>query len=330
MGKSTSLMQLPRLLGSRYLPVFCDLQEPGVSSNIATFLGTLATRIQQVMTARGLKIGRLKTELLEDARLQNEAAVYYVFNRWLAEVEEILTQQNRVLLLTFDEIEHLDETRRATLLDLNFLLDWFRNLIQYHPQLALLFSAVRTLDELGASTGVNWSSYFVNVRMLHVGFLQPEEAHHLITAPTPDFPGASIFDNEVAQHIINKTGCHPFLVQAVCSMLIDNLNTTQREQASINDVELAIKQVLDEWWSSYFLDLWKRTDEEQRVCLSALKTLEQADIPAIARHNGLDERTVRRAMRLLLRRDLAITGAGETYHIAAPIFRDWVERGLDL
>jgi len=126
-------------------------------------------------------------------------------------------------------------------------------------------------------------------------------------------------------------GCHPFLVQAVCSMLIDNLNTTQREQASIQDVEQAITQVLDEWWNTYFVDLWRRTDEEQRAFLSALKTLERADLSAIAQQTGLDERTARRAMRLLVRRDLvAPSNTDETYSIAAPIFRDWVERGLDL
>ena len=53
MGKSSTLKYLPKLLGLRYLPIFCDMQQTGVASNIAIFLGTLAEEIHRVMGLRG-------------------------------------------------------------------------------------------------------------------------------------------------------------------------------------------------------------------------------------------------------------------------------------
>jgi hypothetical protein len=110
--------------------------------------------------------------------------------------------------------------------------------------MALLFSGIHTLEEMERSTGVNWSSYFVNVRTLHVSFLQREEARQLVMCASEE-----IFGDGVVEMIVDITGCHPFLIQAVCSALIDNLNAERREQANADDVKQAMKQVLEEWRS---------------------------------------------------------------------------------
>ena len=134
----------------------------------------------------------------------------------------------------------------------------------------LLFSGVHTIDEMGKgaenAASVNWASYFVNVRTLHMGFLQQEEALQLITHPVENYPADDIYGIDVVEKIITETGCHPFLIQAVCSALIDNLNTERRAMAAIRDVEQAIEKVLEEW-NGYFYELWTRTDNNQRVCL---------------------------------------------------------------
>src|SRR5438067_941431 len=50
MGKSSTLRQLPRLLNDHYfLPVFYDLQAPGIRSSTAAFLGTVAEEIFKVL-----------------------------------------------------------------------------------------------------------------------------------------------------------------------------------------------------------------------------------------------------------------------------------------
>ncbi len=319
MGKSSTLRYLPKLLGLRYLPIFCDLQETGVASNITIFLGTLAKEIQRVMSAKGLKVKSLSYEELKEAVKENEEAVYHIFNQWFDQIEQLLEQEDWTIVLTLDEFEQLADAQRSGGVQLPALLSWFRHTIQYRSQFALLFSGVHTLEEMEISTGINWSSYFVNVRMLHVSFLQPEDARQLVT-----YAGEEIFGNGVVEVILKATGCHPFLIQAVCSSLIDDLNAEQREHAEVDDVQRAVEQVLEEW-SNYFRDLWRRTDEPQRACLTALKKLGEASVSQFE-GKDMDEHAVRRALQLLVKRDLVKYDKAGIYSITTPIFSAWVEK----
>ncbi|GAC1650082.1 MAG: hypothetical protein NVS4B12_19600 [Ktedonobacteraceae bacterium] len=327
MGKTSTLLQLPYLLGSHYIPVFYNLQNPGIYRDILEFLGTLGENIYHQLYAKGMQVEPISPQMLRDeyGRLQDTRA-YNVFDRWLKLVETRLEQDNSTLLLNFDEFEKLAEAGEAKNIDLRLLLDWFRNIIQFHPRIALLFSGVHTFTEMGQETGVNWSGAFVNVQALKVGFLKHDEAEKLVTKPTPNYPSEELFGDGVVEKIINDTGCHPFLIQAICSALIDNLNAEGQQRAEVANVDIAIEQVLESW-DGYFGDLWIRTSEEQRVCLKALLSLQRADIVQIQQQSGMEENIARHTLKTLLRRDL-IAQNGETYMIVAPIFCEWVARNV--
>src|SRR6266487_695324 len=321
MGKTSTLNQLPRLLSARYLPIYYDLQLRGISSNSAAFLSTIAGEVSAVLQKRGLRVLKLEYTLLYEANRENAAAPYRIFDEWLQELEEVLAQEDLTILLTFDEFEKLREAKEANYLDLKLLLDWFRSVIQNRPRLALLFSGVRGLGDMGP----DWAGYFVSTQVLKVGFLSRAEAHRLITKPVTDYPAEQIFGKGVVEEIMNVTGCHPFLVQAVCSKLIDLLNIENRDWAELPDVAEAMQQVLESWWDTYFQDLWERTTPEQQLCLFALKKYQCATISQIRRHSMLEERTVRDALTTLLRRDLVLREQ-DSYRISTPLFSEWVQR----
>jgi hypothetical protein len=321
MGKSSTLKQLPDLLGARYLPIFYDLQTRGFSSSIAVFLGKIADEIYKVMRTSGLPTKKLAYERLQDASRKNDAEVYHLFERWLEEIEGTLEQEERTLLLTFDEFEKLEEAGRDGYLNLRLLLDWFRSVIQNHQRLALLFSGVRSFGDMD----VNWAGYFVNVQTLKISFLQPAEAHQLITRPVPNFPSEQIFGERVVEGIMRVTSCHPFLVQAVCSALLDSLNADKRDRIELPDVGVAANQVLKNWGSTYFRDLWERTDADQRVCILTLNRVGEGDLLGIEQQSGLDGTRVHRALEILLERDIVV-GENGIYQIAVPLFGVWVQR----
>jgi hypothetical protein len=321
MGKTSTLNQLPRLLSARYLPIYYDLQLRGISSNSAAFLSTIAGDISAVMQKRGLKIRKLEYTHLYDANRENAAAPYRLFDEWFRELEDVLAQDDLTILLTFDEFEKLQEAKEANYLDLKLLLDWFRSVIQNRPRLALLFSGVRGLGDMGR----DWAGYFVNAQLLKVGFLSKPEARRLILRPVPDYPSEQIFDEAVVEEIMRVSGCHPFLVQAMCSKLIDLLNIDNRDWAELPDVSEAMYQVLDSWWHTYFQDLWERTTLEQQACLFALQKHSSSTLAQLVQQSRLEEKTVRNTLTMLLRRDL-ILREQDTYRISAPIFSEWVER----
>ncbi|MGZ3647055.1 MAG: hypothetical protein ACXVCM_24740, partial [Ktedonobacteraceae bacterium] len=127
------------------------------------------------------------------------------------------------------------------------------------------------------------------------------------------------------ERIIHLTGCHPFFIQAMCSALIENLNVDDRQHAEPGDVALAMDQVLENWWDTYFRDLWERTDQYQRACLVTLRHIGDSDPQKIAQENNLDEKIVRRTLQTLFKRDLVLL-ENDLYRIATPIFEQWIDR----
>jgi uncharacterized protein len=325
MGKTSVLMQLPSLLGPHYLPIFYDLQQRGTSSSTTTFLTSVAREICEFMQSQGMRAKKLEYARLQEASQQNEAAAYHLFEAWLNDIERDLEQEDKTLLLTFDEFEILAEAGHAVYLNLNLLLDWFHSVMQNHSRLALLFSGERTFSEMGP----NWVSHFVTVQTLRVSFLRPVDVRKLITQlDDPDFAIDQPFNEEIVEEIIRVTACHPFLVQALCSVLIDSLNLGERRQACLPDVEMAVHQVLDRW-NDYFLDLWIRADGAQKSCLTAIASLDGCNPLDVGQQTGLDDQTVRRTLQHLLKRDL-IRSENDNYHIAVPIFREWMKQNNDV
>ena len=129
MGKSSTLKQLPNLLGAHYLPINYDLQMRGISLSAAAFLAAVAEEIAKVMSANGMYVKKLEYTQLREAGRENEAVVYYLFEEWFKELEPILEQEDRTLLLLFDEFEKLEEAEQEGYLNLRLLLDWFRSVI---------------------------------------------------------------------------------------------------------------------------------------------------------------------------------------------------------
>jgi hypothetical protein len=181
MGKSSILQQLPNLLGASYLPIFYDLQSPAVVSSTYAFLGVLAQEMLRAMALRGMSIVRLERTLPQEALRGNDLGSYQSFDKWLDGVEQVLEQEERTILLLFDEFEALEYVGREGRINIDLLLNWLRSTIQNRSRLAFLFSGVQTFGELGR----HWVSRFVNVQMLKVSFLLPEEARLLIIRPVP-------------------------------------------------------------------------------------------------------------------------------------------------
>ncbi len=324
MGKSSILKQLPVLLGSSYLPIFCDLHNPAAHSGIAAFFASVSEAIEEHLVAKGLLISSLSQSRLQDMQRENEVAVYTAFDNWLKSVEHLLQVHNRILLLMFDEFENLEAFRQRGLLDLDLLLSWFRSTSQNSTHVAFLFCGVKTLHEMGP----NWTGHFVNVERIKVSFLQSGDARDLIHRPVSAYSTHSIFDEETTEEIIRVTRCHPFLLQALCSRLIDNLNDASREQANMQDIATAMEEIFDAW-KEYFWDQWQRSSQEQQRCLITLYTLGKGNGAQIAQHSNISAYAVYHALDQLQERDI-VSKEQHIYQFAVPIFARWVGEHYNL
>jgi len=319
MGKSSILKQLPVLLGPHFLPVFCDLQTTGILASTAAFFAAIAAGIEKQLEERGMFVHKLERGQLNAAQQQSEVMVYDLFEQWFVEVEQTLQRAECVIILEFDEFEKLEDAEERENLNLKLLFDWFRSIIQNRSTLALLFSGAKMVGDMGRS----WAGYFVNVERIKVSFLRDRDALDLIMHPVPQ-----VFTAEVAQEIMRLTRGQPFLVQAVCKQIIELLNDNSREQATLQDVSSAIKEVF-EAWPGYFWDLWNRCDPDQRACLPPLLSLKGVDAGYVVQRSGLSKQRTMHALEKLQIRDI-VTYEQNIYRFAVPVFAQWVEQHLHL
>jgi hypothetical protein len=322
MGKSSILLQLPVLLGTSYLPIFCDLQSPGITASIITFFDTIARGISEQLEKKYLAVPTWERTVLEEAQRTNEAQVYTLFDAWLKQIEQLLEQQNLIVLLMLDEFEMLEDAHRRGFLDLDLLLGWIRNVSLYQSRVALLFCGIHTI----AALGTKWMGYFVNVEQIKISFLPTMDAHRLIQRAVSPHAATPVFNRQVSEEILQLTRGHPFLLQAVCSKVVDTLNDQGRERAEQQDIDNAVEEIFDTW-SNYFHDLWRRCSEVQKSCLLVIHTQGKASLGQIAQSTGMTPASIHLALEQLQQRDLIGLARGQSaYDLTIPIFSDWINR----
>jgi len=299
MGKTSFLLQLPALLPGNTVPVFLDLQRPTATQSMAAFLYSISRAI-----SRDARPYRLMVSLPQ--RTDFEASPFEIFAEWLEDVA-LPALQDFNLLLTFDEFEKLGEAIGAGRMG-EQIFDELRYLIQHQTRLALLFAGVQTLDELGPA----WSSYFISVRPLTIGYLRPDEAEELIRRPDWRADFKLVYANEVVDEIMAQTHGHPYLLQLVCSTVVEESNARTTLYVDRPLLETALLRALDQG-EPYFRNIWHEMAGPDGQPF--LRQVAQAGVPlSLDSHPALD--------RLVRRRVLTQTDHG--YTIEVPLVCHWL------
>lgn len=131
----------------------------------------------------------------------------------------------------------------------------------------LLFSGSHRLDELQPY----WSDYLIGTRTLPISYLQPAEARELIQRPVPSFP--DIYTPEAVDEILRLTRGQPYLVQLLCSCVVEYINSAdvQRQVVTVAEVNAA-KPIAWERGNAYFLEFWGDLKTEKQDFLARLLT----------------------------------------------------------
>lgn len=312
-GKTSLLAFLPVRLPAHWLPLRVNVQAITAAESSAGVAYLVAA--EMVESARRSRNLRLK--LPERKEFAGEP--FLALADWLRLIERAAPKQTR-FLLCLDEFQRLEETFAAT--HSRALLDILRDLYEHRPRWALLF----TSSSAAAQMAPFWSDYLINARRLHISYLQPAEARQLIEAPTPDFQQHLRYEEAAVAAILHLTHGQPFLVQLLCSELVDLLNQAAgadgepRRVATAGDVETAVGPAFQHG-GYYFDELWASLDGEQRAVLSAVARQEPACAPAPAGATA-------QALAVLTRREiLASNGEGLTFQV--PLIARWVREHGD-
>lgn len=253
MGKTSFLLQLPRLLPSSYLPIYLDMQDAGAQGSDAEFAYALATAIYD-------QIGR-NYRVTEPDYEDFEKRPFTTLTKWLNTVTPLL--QDKILLFTIDEFEIIGRALEQGDLSIK-VLDYLRHLMQHNNNMILMFAGVQTIEALGP----NPASYFISAYPVEISYLHPTEAEELIRNPNPKAGKMPDYDDDVIAHILQQTLCQPLLVQFICSEVINLANEQNLRNIHLDTLHMAIKRVLSA--TLYFDNIWVDAGQEGQTLLIEL------------------------------------------------------------
>ncbi|GBO55640.1 hypothetical protein APA_3791 [Pseudanabaena sp. lw0831] len=304
-GKSSFLLNLPRLLTSDVLPVYIDLQSQSASQSEADFCFTIVRAIHR--DARSQQVLLPAPPKREEFRL----SPYTQLEDWL---DTALTQLgDRRILLNIDEFEAIGTAMEQGRISTN-LFDELRSLIQHWDRLSFLFSGVQTLDELGT----NWSSYFISAMPIEMTYLNPNEARELLLNPDPEFTLA--YDTGIVDQILTLTRCHPYLLQLLGWVLVQLANTTHTQLVTPTLLQSAIPEAYING-IGYFTNVWEQftgtTPTEITAGQQQLLALAQGQQPHPTNESA--QKSLQRMLRYHI-----IEKINNQYKFEVPLIERWV------
>jgi hypothetical protein len=318
-GKTSMLLQLPKRLGNSVIPVFLDMQSPklGGAKGPAGLLGGIANQaIEDAFRYRGVALPAIEYKgLIRDP--------YPSFAEWLDHAERTLGAEDR-LLLCIDEFEALEEAMKQGRLDTR-ILSTIRNTVQHRPMIKVLLSGSHHIKELSAS----WVSILVSTTHLRISFLEEVAARLLIEQPARDFP--MIYAEPAVDRILALSHCQPYLIQLMCALLVERMNSMRRMPPNSYVTEQDVEQIIPltlQRGQSYFIDIW-RSQAGGEIGQRVLSTLASDPDGQIARDDlevqGPDKNSVERALKALELHDI-VERDGKVLRITVPMVAEYVRR----
>ncbi len=291
-GKTSALKQLPKRMGTDFVPLLVDMQGVAEASTPRGVAEGIAKQMQEsARSSRNMTLPDYDIEALQ-------RDPFHALRDWFKAIEKKFP--NKRFLLCMDEFERLEEVVTATQsrAPLNFL----RSTYQHHNRWLILFSGSHHPDELAPY----WSDYLISTRTLSVSYLQEDEARDLIEHPNNDFP-VQVYNSLAIEEIIRQTHCQPYLVQLLCQNVIELINQDKRRQVVKDDVIAAMPRAIERG-QQYFAELWNETLK---------KSSDRSIIKKLLSGEALSEEEKQRVPYLLDKNILEVSGS--TYRFQVPI-----------
>lgn len=250
-----------------------------------------------------------------------------VFSEFVLEkLGKILEEHEQKLIVAIDEFEVIEDLIDENKLSKS-LLEFWRSLIQTHTYFILIFAGLYTLEEM---TKDYWSPFYGSVDKIQVSFLDYDDSKKLITNPTTDFDAD--YDPETVEEIYELTHGQPYLIQLICSNLVDFVNDRISEGRERRFTRSDLIAVLDtkEFWlngDAYFGGVWgqaKKSGPEGQTAI--LKELVHGDLLSheIVEKTGLTDTQVKESLDTLIKHDV-IAEQNNKYSYNVELMRRWVK-----
>jgi hypothetical protein len=159
--------------------------------------------------------------------------------------------------------------------------------------------------------------------VVHISYLQEDEARQLIERPVKNFPLR--YESDTVERVLELTRCHPCLVQLLCEQIVaikNEQDPTHRRLATIGDVEQAVPEALSSG-SMIFAEIARNQITTEG--LELLRFLAAKGEGATVSKKALSRQfpdNLHSTLNLLLRREL-VEPVGDGYRFQVELIRCW-------
>jgi len=347
-GKSSILYQvLNGRLGSRFVPVFVDMQEMVISSDAEFFSRTSRLIAEAVSRSYGQIIPGPVTEASGAAgvlQLASSPALsgiqpagatpvfdgrnpYTVFLDFLDEVLSGLG--DRTLLILVDEYELMESKVDEGKLSQE-LFTFLAGLMDNKDRLALVFTGSRRLEERDRKY---WRELLRRSLFRKVGFLSEKDTFRLITEPVE---GRVVYGRGVVERVYRLTAGQPFYTQVICQNAVDYMNEQRRNWIVLSDLVRIVDDIVDNPLPQ-MIYAWDGFSDDEKIVASILAERlgggsafsTASDLKVRIKSNKypvhLSEHTIRLTLEEMLRREILDRDAADGFRFRLDLFREWVQ-----
>lgn len=292
-GKSSTLLNLNRLLGEQAISVPLDMQNLRFRESSTAFCRNVSKEI--------CKFEPQLRNAYEEYDFEKNP--FTALHEFLDGAERFTAEHNKLILLAFDEYERLDASHHS-------ILDTLRSIIQYRRKIVVLVSGSHRFSEI---KDVIWSDYLINTQTVEISYLDQGSAYKLLTGPVENFDLK--YSPIMPEKIIELTHCQPYLLQAIASELVNHLNFNQRKEATFEDLEIVKKRVLTAA-EAYFTNVWfEECKDDERQFIEDL---------IVSNTKYTKSTSPKHIIRSLLSKEILEQKDGGI-QITVPLFQQWIQ-----
>ena len=265
-GKTSILRQIDNgRLGADFVPVFIDMQEmAGVDAH--DFFRLIAQKVNEAHKTAVALPEADRTQLDElYRRLEDKTeSAYQCFNNFLTHVASTL--EGKYIIFLIDEYEILE--RKVNDGDLtDEIFTYLRHLMQNMDNLAFIFAGS---SDFAKRQRKEWALMFNMAQPREVSFLSEKDAIALITEPIRD---VARHDRKTVNSILRLTAGQPFFTQLVCLHIIEYLNDKQQNRVTLEEVEEACKDIVENA-PYHFAYMWSELTADEKIVIALLAEVE--------------------------------------------------------
>ena len=250
-GKTSILYQLMNELKGKYVPVLAITHE--LETGDSELLRFWSKQIALAVKDRVQKAPEIPG-------YEKASDPYKEFQEFTDGIMKELEDAKVIFMV--DEYDMIDDLIKSKEISEEFfrILDWMIK----HNRIELILAGRSSMDILKVE---KWKEIAPPFAQIELGTLEREDAKRLIEEPIKDY---FKYDDSAIEKIIRLTGCHPYLIQLCCSVLVNYHNSEGRSVLKYNDVEKCIPEILVTGEYGLEAMILKDTTREEKIVMRVM------------------------------------------------------------